>query len=68
MPAGQGLLDVAPSPDPPSSLNLRFPPKGAESFLQDIKSKLLSHGRPAQQQIVIISYDLVQKMHDYASQ
>lgn len=32
---------------------------------KDIISKLLSHGKPSQQQIVIISYDLVQKMQDY---
>lgn len=42
--------------------------KASGSVLQDIKTKLLSQGKPSQQQIVIISYDLVQKMQDYVNQ
>ncbi|KAL3135100.1 hypothetical protein ABBQ32_008044 [Trebouxia sp. C0010 RCD-2024] len=34
---------------------------------KDIKTKLLSQGKPSRQQIVIISYDLVQKMQDYVN-
>lgn len=36
--------------------------------MQDIKSRLLSRGKPSPKHIVIISYDLVQKMQDYEKQ
>ena len=42
--------------------------KTTQYCLQDIKAKLLSRGKPSKQQIVIISYDLVQKMQDRVNQ
>ncbi len=36
--------------------------------LQDLKAKLVTNGTPPKQHIVIISYDLVQKMQSYVKQ
>ena len=36
--------------------------------LQDLKTKLVTNSKPPRQHIVIISYDLVQKMQSYVKQ
>ncbi len=38
------------------------------AVLQDLKTKLVTNGKPPLQHIVIISYDLVQKMQSYVKQ